>query len=219
MRKKSNTLPAHLKITVEEATVIIKINKRDSGRGVLVTGDIILTVAHLFDYCEVVRAQGNFAQIIETRTGGLFVATLLAIEPLADIAVLGALECDQLQRPFKSFREKTIPLRLSSERFKLDQPFPVHVFTSEWVRGSATQTSPHAHSLRVEFEKPIKGGTSGSAIVNDAGEIVGLISIGRGTSRKKIDAMPSDAAPAPCPHLALPVWAVQRITKQKVKAR
>lgn len=70
----------------------------------------------------------------------------------------------------------------------------------------------------VEFDELIKGGTSGSAIVNDEGEIVALVSIAGGTvdpdqeTATEIPFIETGCyGPSPRPHMALPVWAVKHI--------
>jgi Trypsin-like peptidase domain len=204
-----------LKQQVERATVTIT---KKRGRGVLVPGNIILTAAHCVDYsCDGGMALGDFfLEEIQTNLG-VFRLETWAVEPVADIAILGEPDNQQpaFQRDveiFESFCEQTTPVRFALREFELFQPLAVYVYTHEgvWVEGSAKQCTPNAKSLFVEFDGPIKGGTSGSAIVDETGALVGLISIAGGAPGV-IDVAPS--GPAPRPHLALPVWAVQTITQ------
>ena len=134
-----------LKQQIEQATITVKTAARGSGRGFLVGGDLIVTAAHCTDFStDSSMPLGDFyLQIVETRLGKCLL-TPYAVEPVADVAVLGA---PDNQEPafgknvelFESFCEETTPLRLCTEEFELFEPFPVYVFTHEgdWIRGSA----------------------------------------------------------------------------------
>ena len=58
-----------------------------------------------------------------------------------------------------------------------------------------------------QFEEQIEGGTSGSPIINDTGELIGIVShvsIINSEGHKSYGLIPR-------PHLALPVWIYNRI--------
>jgi hypothetical protein len=72
---------------------------------------------------------------------------------------------------FQAFCENTDPVSLCSRELALFDSFPVYIYThkGEWITGTATQYGDIA-SLFIESDQQIQGGTSGSAIVNEAGE-------------------------------------------------
>jgi S1-C subfamily serine protease len=76
------------------------------------------------------------------------------------------------------------------------------------VAGRACRYDPLCGNVAVEFEAPIKGGTSGSPVINSNGLLVGVIS-------QASDTHPSTAL-MPRPHLALPVWIWNRIRHRVV---
>jgi hypothetical protein len=76
----------------------------------------------------------------------------------------------------------------------------------------------------VEFDEYIKGGTSGSPIINAEGEIVAVVSLAGGPVALDFDPSKElgDASPftgkgcsgaSPRPATALPVWAVRHMTE------
>ena len=103
---------AHFKKIVELATVTIL---KEGGRGVLVGNGFILTAAHCISFnIEGGMASGDFyIEDIEGADGQKFKVRPLAVEPVADIAVLGALDDQSFDRdmtgPFDKFCEKTKP--------------------------------------------------------------------------------------------------------------
>jgi hypothetical protein len=133
-----------------------------------------------------------------------------------EAAILGSVDAqrgadaeEQAER-FERFCEKTTPLKLCDADFPLFEPFPVYVFTHEgiWVSGVSKQTRLNSTALHVEFNRPIPGGTSGSPVVNDEGEVLGVISW---VSEPNPNAL--CAASVPRPMLTLPVWTVQQIQR------
>ncbi len=157
-----------------------------------------------------VMALGDYyVENIRTSRGELKVAPL-AVEPVCDIAVLGSLdeqaffeEAGQCER----FCEDTEPVPLCFKEFRPFQKFPVFVYTHKhkWVCGRAMQCVRNSPVITVDFDEQIEGGTSGSPIVNELGELVGIISHcseGGNNCDGRV----------PRPHLTLPVWAVKRIS-------
>lgn len=75
------------------------------------------------------------------------------------------------------------------------------------MTATATRYAPDAHHcLWVEADEPIEGGASGGPIVNESGELVGIISNFGGTIEQG-----GRTGLTPRPHLALPVWVSRRI--------
>lgn len=193
-----------LKARIEAATVSLTKKK---GRGVLVASNLVLTVAHCLDFsCEFPMAYDTDFYLEDVSTSrGNFRLTPYAVEPCHDIAALGELDGQQPAfekdvEMFEAFCEEIEGVPLCLKDFELREAFSVHVFTHEgnWVSGTARQFRSNTPGLLVEFDEVIKGGTSGSPIVNDAGELVALVStIGFGAS--------------PRPYPALPVWIIENI--------
>ena len=196
---------------VAKATVTLL---RKGGQGVLVSGNHILTAAHCIDFnCEGWMALGDDSiEKIKTCKGELKVAPL-AVEPVSDLAVLGSLD-DQVftkeAEDFEKFCEDTKPVPLCRrEDFVLFQKFQVHIYTHKgtWVTGSAMQCREDAQALSVEADQQIEGGTSGGPIINDSGELVGIVS----HFSLATEGQHQCWGLTPRPHLALPVWVCRQI--------
>lgn len=196
-----------------KATVIVT---KKGGRGVLVNGNLILTAAHCITYeCAGSMALGDYyIEDIKAGKDKLKVGPI-AVEPIKDIAVLGALdgqifydECEQ----FELFCERTKPIPLCVKRYARRKPFPVHILNrnGKWINGSACFWGEDGSTVVLKSEKPIEGGASGGPIVNDSGELVGIVSVFGG-----IDSHPTAEGPAPYPYRALPVWVRDRILDKR----
>jgi len=64
-----------------------------------------------------------------------------------------------------------------------------------------------AQSLYVEADEQIEGGTSGGPIIDDSGDLVGIVSNFSLIAKVQNRSYGS----SPRPHLALPVWVCRRI--------
>lgn len=187
-----------------EAAVVNLVGK--GGQGVLVPGGFILTAAHCLEFnCEggMVLAGDYFIEEVKTSLGKIKAAPA-AIEPISDIAVLGALDNQTFGREadaFENFCRRVKPLMVS--RRKLPREFRVYVYTHErtLIEGVARRVGDDA-VLFITTRAQIHGGTSGGPIVDEAGEIVGIASnFSDGDS----------CGTAPRPHLALPAWVCRKI--------
>jgi len=199
---------------IEQACVTVR-KGEERGRGVLVDGELILTAAH----CVTHTIEGHmvlgdyFVQEIETSHGLLRVQPL-AVEPVADIAVVGALD-DQAffddASAFEDWCHATPPVPLSLEDFHLQEPFPVYVLTHRglWLEGTAELFRNDAPMLWMTVPAGIEGGTSGSPVVTAHGALVGIVSHMGATAPAAFDKGTHGSAPRP--HLTLPVWIVRRI--------
>jgi len=196
------------------------------GRGVLVGAQLVLTAAHNIVYyldetaprplasAPVGLATGDHVVIpIETSHGLLHVAPL-AIEPVQDIAVLGALDnqvfWDEVEA-YEAWCEAVAPIPLCYEDLPLWQPVPVAVYTHRdtWLEGTAELGRPDARWTIVTMPDGIEGGTSGSPIVTVQGAIMGIVSQFGGSEP---DALTKGRqGPAPRPHLTLPAWVLRQI--------
>lgn len=197
---------------VENATVKL-LGK--GGQGVLVRNNMILTAAHCIDWdCRGGMVLGDYRiEEIETVRGKLKVGPL-AVEPGTDIAVLGSLDdqafCDEAEA-FEDFCEKVKPIRLFLGKLKRGDKFPIYVFTHKgtWIKGEATKwaSQKDSPSIGIDMDENIEGGTSGSPIVNEKGELVSIMSNAGGS-----DGITRHGV-GPRPHLALPLWISLSIRK------
>ncbi len=196
---------------VKNATV--KMTQK-GGQGVLIPGEMILTAAHCIDWkCDGSMVLGNyFIEEIETRMGNIK-ATPLAVEPVADIAVLGALDNQvfppEYLDPFEAFCENTEPVPLCVRDFPLFEPIPIFILThlGKWVTGEAKECRDGADTLTMKFDRVIRGGTSGGPIVNSDGELLAIC------SNASTKAGADFGGPQPRPHLTMPVWLWQMVDR------
>lgn len=149
-----------------------------------------------------------FIEELQT-TQGLVKVRSLAVEPVADIAVLGAL--DEYDA-FEAWCAHTSPVPLCVQDFPLLEPFPVYIFThtEQWIQARATLIRTDLPSIWAKVPEQIEGGTSGSPIVTERGELSGIVSnTGSGPHQAHCDVM------APRPHLTLPGWVIRRILAEQ----
>lgn len=197
---------------VEKATVFFP---QTGGQGVLIEDGLIVTAAHCvnaqFDGAMAVGPE-SFIEKIKTGEETLKVAPL-AVEPVSDIAVLGAMDeqmfPDEVEA-YEKFCTRTKPVRICRCDTELFQKFTVHLYyrrKKTWVEGTAMQCAPQAHVLGIEAGKEIEFGMSGGPIVSDSGELVGIVSY----FNSDPDPEKPTSGLSPRPHLALPVWVCRRI--------
>jgi len=193
---------------VEKATVRLP----KGGQGVLVSGDLILTAAHCIRFSlegEMVF-DTHFIEEIETKSGPIK-ACAWAVEPVSDIAVVGALDYQAFDKEVEDFEEfciNTPSVPLYQGDFPLFEASQVHIYTHKgtWIKGNVTLYRKGANQLGLEADEQIEQGTSGGPIINDKGELVGIAS--------NISVPPEDTlqenykatGSVPRPHLTLPVW-------------
>jgi trypsin len=117
---------------VEKATVsLTKLN----GRGVLVRGNFILTAAHCLEYYGPGLTLGDHhREPIRSADGKELMVGPLAIEPVHDIAVLGALDDQEFSREcanFEKFCKKTEPIEICKRSFMAFKKYPAFVYAHE----------------------------------------------------------------------------------------
>jgi len=186
------------------------------GRGVLVPGGYILTAAHCVEW----STDGGMAledpppQQIRTYDGRLLLTCPVAVEPVADIAVLGSVDDQRFPDEAESwqrFVEDTQPVSLATVELACGREFGVMLVSHDgkWLTAKATMLTPQATTIWVESEVPIEGGASGGPIVDTDGRLVGIV------SNSSFDPSSPDARPStgthPRPTLTLPVWAANLI--------
>src|SRR5262245_44270470 len=145
-------LTEELKRRIAEACVTIAYQDL-RGQGVLVGGQLILTAAHNVLYLLDQQSErplasalvglslGDYAIVPLETSHGLLYAAPYAIEPISDIAVLGALdnqECGEQVEAYEAWCEAVTPVSLCYEAFALRQPVSVAIYThlGTWVEGT-----------------------------------------------------------------------------------
>jgi hypothetical protein len=198
--------------TIERACVTLV---KHIGRGVVIPGNLVLTAAHCVAYTtEGAMALGDY-DIEELQTiQGSVKCQPLAVEPVTDIALLGALDVQEFSEDhnaFEAFCDRTTPVPVGLEEFPLFHPFPVFLYThtGRWMQGSALQCAADAWCLQITMPEAIEGGSSGSPMVTEQGELIGIVS-------NTTDGAPS-VGMHPRPHLSLPVWAMRRLQAAQLR--
>jgi len=190
------------------------------GQGVLVPGQLIVTAAHVVSW----SAEGGMAlgdrYVEEMQVGRrtLKVATL-AVEPVADIAILGALDGQASPKDadaFEAFCEATAPVPICTADFPPFAPFPVHVLThtGRWVAGRAQQCAVNAPTLVIETSEGIEGGTSGGPVVTDDGLLLGVSSWFGGPTDES-----GREGDVPRLHLIAPGWLLRKMVDPEWETR
>ena len=192
--------------SIEEATITLL---KKGGQGILVKNKMILTASHCvsYDLSGRMALGGYYSERLETNSG-YCIAVPIFIEPVSDIAVLGPVDDQELFNEYKLFNDFcsiTTPVKICREKLEVGKKFRIFIFThkKEWITGSAKLVLPDCPMLWIEVDEQIKGGTSGSAVVNEDGQIVGIVSTCSFNG-------PCDGN-IPRPLLSLPVWICRRI--------
>jgi S1-C subfamily serine protease len=193
---------------------VVKLTKT-GGRGVLTAGGYILTAAHCieWDHERSALLGDPCFQQIETFDGRKLVADVLAIERVADVALLAAPDGQQLFdecNAFEEWAEATKPVFGINPHIKpFADPFPVLVLNlnMKWVKGEAFVFEDHQPTISIKTGVLIESGASGGPVVDLAGQLIGLISqsnetIGRGEKQDCIATQFGNS---------LPLWAVRKL--------
>jgi serine protease Do len=183
---------------------IVKIN--EDGQGFLVKGGFILTASHCVDYgdFETMALGDHYRARVTTKSGVHFKSAIIFLDPISDIAILETTGDESLedQSSYDDFVDSSFNLPLATNP-KYPDSFNVRVYShkGEIVLGSAQMGLPDAHTIMVETESEIEGGTSGGPIVDENNEVVGIVSIvGNG-----------NVGVHPIPSLTLPFWIYSKI--------
>ena len=185
------------------------------GVGVLV-GDVILTAAHCMNYAAVgPRARdGTQVEDIETFRGCRLKTALLAVEPVYDIAVLGSLDGEDWPEQADAFQhlcQTTDAVPLARSRIQNGKRLTVSIRNRDgtWIEGSTTVLRNDLPGFYFETESEIEKGASGGPVLNQRGELVGLVST---THEENCQKLPTLWCPRPL--LALPVWVCEKLTRE-----
>jgi hypothetical protein len=186
------------------------------GQGVLVTGGFVLTAAHCINW----DGRGGMAlgdhylEPVRARDRTQFRLSPLAVEPVADMAVLGAPDNQVFpddDDAFQEWCERTAAVPLSTRTLDVDESLGVHIRTHQgkWITGTLTRhgipNTPPSGVVWLEADSPVRSGTSGGPVVDGAGRLVGVISWSGEGGSGKCQGM------IPVAHLALPRWVVDQI--------
>jgi S1-C subfamily serine protease len=151
----------------------------------------------------------SFLEPVETRDSRKFWAEVVAAETVADIAVLGPADSQQMSEhheAFEAFAEavKGVPLYVGTLR--VGASIPVQILTPEgkWITGKVTRSDKPGElpggSLSLDADAGIEGGCSGGPVVSRTGLLIGIVSNGSYYGG-------SYHGSVPVPWLALPRWA------------
>jgi len=204
-------LSKDIKARVAQATVELD---ETGGRGVLVEGDLIITAAHCIAVSEEMSPGqvDNETLIITSNGSQSILVQVLAAEPVQDIAALGGIGGHYPSSPedverFEIFCENTTPLPICQREFEFEFPIFIYDHKARWLTGKADPTrSRYLHYIHLD-QPTIEQGASGSPVVNDTGELLGIL--------VREGAPPGFFILIPRPHLTLPVWVVKILNRTK----
>ncbi len=204
---------------VEAATVSLHGYPSDPatvGQAVLVRNGYFMTAAHCVEYDLTGRLaldRDHILYDIETAQGVKLKASPVIIEPCSDIAVLCEPDGQVFFKEWEDYNDfcnKTRPLSLYRRRISnFPAEFRVHIYAHKkvWIRGKATVYRDHSSIILIDADDNIEGGTSGGPIINDAGELVGIVSNSGGTAGE------TKQGSSPAPRWALPAWIYHEICR------
>jgi S1-C subfamily serine protease len=207
--------PAGLQFTVVErvARAVVRL-PRLMGQGVLVPGGFIVTAARCVGWtpeCSMTLG-GCLPEPIVTADGRKILAGPLAVEPVADLAVLGTVDDQTFSKEaaaFAAFCEDTPPVRLAIDTLKAFVPLPAYVFTHDRgviIPATLRLVRAGSASLWLHSDYRISRGTSGSPVVTEDGRLWGIIStMGAGPEEEACQGF------IPSVHLAGPAWLVRQM--------
>jgi len=185
------------------------------GRGVL-AGDGIISAAHCIAFSapsEMVLGDYFIEQIQigETRLH----VTPVVVEPVSDIALLGALDPQAAPVQCKAFEDHCLavrPVPLFRGRVIPGHSLPVLILglEGEWIKGTVERFDMASPRLWLEAEAEIPGGCSGGPIVTCKGELVAVVS----NSSVPNGDIPSTGI-CVLPLVALPGWACRKYLAPK----
>jgi S1-C subfamily serine protease len=170
---------------VEAATVHLP---RVGGQGVLVPAAHILTAYHCVPWegdGAPVLWSDHYIEPVETRSGTSFHARVVAGDPVSDLAALAEPDSQEMSDDWEAFNEwqqMTEPVPINDRIPEFGEPMAVHVLahTGEWILGHVERHRPPGmqpgHSIWLHTKAPIRSGTSGGPVVDDAGRLIGIVS-------------------------------------------
>jgi hypothetical protein len=213
---RGSTMTASLKETLRErvAAATVQIAGK-TGQGVLVPGHLILTAAQCITYGGDGRmGPGNrFVEDVRTADGSLLKVALEAVEPVSGIAALGTPESQTRSADYDepdAFFERTAPVQIYWGDLEWSKPYAAYIYTHkrEWLSAKVRRWGQTGQLISLDAARGIEFGSSGGPVVNESGQLLGVVSQGGGT-----DGQALLADPIPRPSLVLPIWIANRIRK------
>jgi hypothetical protein len=187
------------------------------GVGVLV-GNVILTAAHCVNHGVVgpMAKDGAHVEEIETFQCRRLKTALLAVELVYDIAVLGSLDSEDWPKEanaFQQFCRATKPVSLAMSDVRSGQCLTVSIRNRDgtWVEGSVMVHRNDLPGYYFETKVVIENGASGGPVLNQRGELVGLVSTTHDENCHKLQGLW-----CPRPLRALPVWVCDTLLKEEL---
>jgi len=166
------------------------------GLGVLVEGGYLVTAAHCLEYDNDTGARITLGEHvfyeIETAWGEKLNVAPVFIESISDIAVLGPLDRysydEEWTAAYEAFLGRTRPVPLWDGRnagppsSPVPEEFGIHIRSHKkaWISGKATIGKAGQPYIWIKTEERIEGGTSGGPIINDSGQLVGVVTTAGG---------------------------------------
>ena len=172
------------KSRIVAATVTVETAEGGNGRAFLVAGGYLLTAAHCVDF----DLEGGFAlrdchlQFVETVSGKRFRVSPVMIDPVSDLAVLGFPDGQEFVEDwqgFQDFIDETQPIDIAFDSPSTDDRLCIFTHLETWIHGTAevSDVTSNSSSVFVNMAEPVRGGTSGSAVVNQSGKAVAVVSV------------------------------------------
>jgi hypothetical protein len=167
-----------------------------------------------------VLSSDDYREEVRTSSGRSLHLTVVAIEPVADIAVLGSVDNQRSPREadaFEQFCEATVPVPLyrgAPEAFKEELALLVYNLDRKWTPATGHLFRPNQCNMVICAEKEILRGASGGPIITPAGELVALVSICATDAFAPSSRKGNFHASGPRPLHALPQWVVARMEKE-----
>jgi hypothetical protein len=193
---------------IEDATVTIVAT---GGQGVLVANRLIVTASH----CINVTGDGSmavadrFIEEVITKQGLRLQLVAHAVDPCADVAVLGELDDQDLVDDVQAVEQFAIAVPHVKIATSLPSRHPFDVFLfhyGEWVAAKASPLG--ASGLRLSADKDLTWEASGGPVVDENGNLLGVI-----TNTRSGGTIPPFGGQCPLLFQALPVWILKAILR------
>lgn len=176
---------------VESASVTIRQRDGNTYRAFLIPGGLLVTAAGCTSILDWIAPDPpdpeELYQTVVTTDGSELLVQALCVDPINDVAFFGRVEETDRpldQRAFDAFARNTEPLPIArgfGDDGQVDAPQSVFVLThnGHWVFGiGQTHKLPGelVRKVHLEMDYPVESASLGSAVLNSAGEVIGVVS-------------------------------------------